>query len=151
MIVSNQKTVNRIKIIFLVLIVVSCGSESEKQTSGPLTKTETKTASSGHIMVGDKINLSDYALNPNNGKTIENDKLILLNFLAICCGPCIASFPHLEEVQEKYNNYLQILAISDENDKKIEPFLEKKTFDLAFFNNEDKALFKTFSIMGSLS
>ena len=33
---------------------------------------------------------------------LQNSKAVLLDFWAVWCGPCIATFPHLREWQEKY-------------------------------------------------
>ncbi|MFN3150524.1 TlpA family protein disulfide reductase [Bremerella sp.] len=41
------------------------------------------------------------------------DKVVLLDFWAVWCGPCVASFPHLVEWQEKYGkDGLQIVGIT---------------------------------------
>lgn len=137
---------NKIKLVLLTLIVISCNSKQEQQTSEQTPVNEEKTKHASHIMVGEKIKLSDYKLNTNNNKSIEQNKLILIDFWATWCGPCIASFPHLEELQQKYKDHLQIIAVSDESNKKIENFLDKRPFDLAFFNNEDRALFERFGV-----
>ena len=99
-----------------------------------------------HAMIGDIINLSNYELNPNNGKSISQDKLILLDFWATWCGPCIASFPDIEDLQWKFKDKIQVIAISDESDEKISSFLEKKPYKLSFFNNKDRKLHKVFNV-----
>ncbi len=137
---------NKFKALLLILVIVSCNSKQEQKSTDSTTKTEIITPLSEHIMIGDQVKLSDYKLISNNSKTIVKDKLILIDFWATWCGPCIAGFPHLEEIQEKYKEKLQIIAVSDEENKKIVSFLEKKPFDLAFFTDDKKRLSGRFSI-----
>ncbi|WP_219621017.1 TlpA family protein disulfide reductase, partial [Psychroflexus sp. MES1-P1E] len=73
---------------------------------------------------------------------------MLIDFWATWCGPCIASFPHLEKLQEKYSDDLQIIAISDEKVDIVNNFLTKKNSNLSFLNDVDRKLFKRFNISG---
>ncbi|AKA35371.1 TlpA family protein disulfide reductase [Flagellimonas lutaonensis] len=118
--------------IALGILFISC-NQNNKQT-------DTK------IKVGDTIDLSDYNLMSIKGQEIEDDKMILIDFWATWCGPCIASFPHLEKIQDRYKNSLQIIAISDEKAETVEGFLRKRKFDLTFMNDLEKRLHKKFDI-----
>jgi thiol-disulfide isomerase/thioredoxin len=122
---------NKLLALLLGLFIISC--ENKKESDKPL-------------KIGDTIEISDYNLININQRQIDNDKLILLDFWATWCGPCIASFPHLEELQEKYSNNLQVLTISDEKADIVANFLEKKNINLSFLNDVEQKLFKRFNI-----
>jgi thiol-disulfide isomerase/thioredoxin len=81
-----------------------------------------------------------------NGSPITDEelkgKVILLDFWAVWCGPCIATFPHLREWQEKYSDKgLVIIGVTkfykydwDEESKRIKSDKELSP------ENEQKAL-----------
>lgn len=61
-------------------------------------------------------------------KELASDKVYVIEFWATWCGPCIASMPHLSEIQDKYaDKGVQIVSISDESLETVEAFLEKPT------------------------
>lgn len=57
-------------------------------------------------------------------------KILIVDFWATWCAPCIASFPHLERIQNKYKEKLQIIAVTDETEERIAAFLSKKKTSL---------------------
>src|SRR5262250_973890 len=70
-------------------------------------------------------------INDLNGKPISLDedkgKIVLLNFWATWCGPCRAEIPDLIELQKKYKDKLEIIALSmDEDDAaEVKRFAQK--------------------------
>lgn len=56
----------------------------------------------------------------------EADHVYVIEFWATWCGPCIASMPHLSELQKKYaDKGLQIISISDEQATDVRSFLHR--------------------------
>lgn len=59
-------------------------------------------------------------------KDLESGKVYVIEFWATWCGPCIASIPHLRELQRRHGEELAVVSISDEPRDTIEEFLERK-------------------------
>lgn len=57
-------------------------------------------------------------------------KIVLLDFWATWCRPCIEGFPKLEALQKEFSNDLKIITITSDNEKRIKTFLEKKKTSL---------------------
>lgn len=73
-----------------------------------------------------------------------NGKIIILDFWATWCAPCIKSFPQLEQLQEKYKHDLQIITITDDSKERIKQFLEKRNMSLPIVIDEKRNLVKIF-------
>lgn len=57
----------------------------------------------------------------------ESGKVYIVEFWATWCGPCIASMPHLSELQTKHRDRgVQIVSISDEDLSTVEEFLKRE-------------------------
>jgi thiol-disulfide isomerase/thioredoxin len=100
----------------------------------------------GQIKVGEKIDLGSMNLNGLNNATIDTSKIIVIDFWATWCAPCIASFPHLDSIQKKYQDNVDIIALTDESAVKVSRFLEKKKYSFKFFIDEKAKLFKRFNV-----
>ena len=65
-------------------------------------------------------------------------KIVILDFWATWCSPCIESFPHLEELQYKFPNDLQIITITSDPEVRIKRFLENRKTSLPIVIDEKK-------------
>ncbi|WP_154859689.1 redoxin domain-containing protein [Cyclobacterium xiamenense] len=72
------------------------------------------------------------------------DKVVILDFWATWCAPCIKSFPQLEELQTKFAGELQIITITDDPEARINRFLEKREMNLPIVIDEKRALAQIF-------
>lgn len=100
----------------------------------------------GQIKIGQTANLSQMNLTSINGAKLDASKLIVLDFWATWCGPCIASFPHLDSLQKKYRKQIQVAAVSDEPIAKVSNFLKKRKYEFGFFTDQSKSVFTLFDI-----
>ena len=57
-------------------------------------------------------------------------KVILLDFWATWCKPCLQGFPKLESLQNNNSNKLQVIAISREPSSRLEKFLKNRPINV---------------------
>lgn len=67
----------------------------------------------------------------------EQGKVYVVEFWATWCPPCVASMPHLAQLQKEYKDKnLRIISVSNEDLEVVEKFLDKKVP-----NNEEELTF----------
>ena len=69
-------------------------------------------------------NIINYSKNSVRISDFEG-KLIILDFWATWCSPCVASFPRLDSMQNKFADILQIIPVTYEKTTLVTSFLEK--------------------------
>ncbi len=76
-------------------------------------------------------------------------KIVMLDFWIKSCGPCLASFPHLNELQQKFNsNDFQVLSINTEDKKEDIAFFFKKYQPIYKMLYEGEKLAEAYGIPG---
>jgi thiol-disulfide isomerase/thioredoxin len=54
-------------------------------------------------------------------------KVVVVEFWATWCGPCVEGIPHLNELQRKYDGkHFQLLSFVEESHQTMDPFLTKR-------------------------
>ncbi len=85
------------------------------------------------------------------GKAIDLDKLkgkvILLNFFATWCRPCMEEMPHIEQLQKRYSNSdLVIISIGREHQlAELEIFNQTKGFTFNIAADPDRKIFEMYA------
>lgn len=66
----------------------------------------------------------------NQGKIVKiyNDKLTLIDFWEVWCGPCIASFPKVENLKNKFSLEINVIGIVSEDQENAIKLIERYYF-----------------------
>lgn len=77
-------------------------------------------------------NLRDLEGNPYNMET-DKGNVLLINFWASWCPPCIAEMPGLQELYSDYAAEVRFLFIARDKRPKVEAFLQKNGYELPVY------------------
>ncbi|WP_196888608.1 TlpA family protein disulfide reductase [Aureivirga sp. CE67] len=94
--------------------------------------------------VEDRKTLSNHGWNLK-GVTSDNlnfkdteDKVVLVNFWATWCPPCVAEMPSLQKLYNDYKDKVVFVFVSNEEPQKIKGFLKKNEYDLPIYSGLSK-------------
>jgi len=93
-------------------------------------------------LAGQSVKLSDY----------KNVKPLYLKFWATWCSYCIAEFPHLQEVYNKYGNDIEVLAINvgmNDSINNIERLYQKNAYNIPTFFDKKGELTSRYGVVGT--
>ena len=123
--------------LLLVMSLAACGGESEAAVGSGVGETlgsPFKTARVGtqisdfsmELLSGEELTLSDH-----------RGKVVLVNFWATWCGPCVRELPDFQQLQQDYAEDLVVLAVNcGENAGKVESFMTEKGYTFAVHADE---------------
>ena len=93
----------------------------------------------------DRIKIADYnwVLENNRGERTEfsqfEGEVVVVNFWATWCPPCIAEMPSFQELYEDYNDRVIFLFVSGEQHETVENYMKRKRFTLPSYKMLTKA------------
>jgi thiol-disulfide isomerase/thioredoxin len=130
----------------LCLLALVIGSPSIAQ--GPASKPQIKPP----LPVGTRRPLLDITtLNSGHRPTWSelSGKVVVVDFWATWCAPCIASFPKLNEMKSQFSGKpVEFISISYETRRQVEPVLHKFPLQTTVSLDNDLRTFKAFNAWG---
>ena len=76
-------------------------------------------------------------------------KVVVVEFWATWCAPCVGAIGHLNELAEKFKDKPVIfVAVTDEDETAVTPFLAKRPIHAWIGLNPDRAMFNAFHVDG---
>ena len=139
--------------IFLILTTISSSSYSKDEKS--IINNFLKEELEDFELSKEKQNISDLKFKDDEGKEISfsdfQDKILLVNFWATWCAPCIKEMPSLDRLKKKINKNFDVIAISVDRDgvKKVKDFFnENKITNLEEYFDTKNSLAKEMNLIG---
>jgi len=107
--------------------------------------------SSTYTKVGD--NAPIFSCKTIDGKVVDisklKDKIVMINFFATWCGPCMKELPVLQKnIWDKYKNnkdFTLIILGREHSEKEVKDFVTSKGFTMPFAPDPKREIFKLYA------
>ena len=141
--------------IFILVILLSLSSISYSKKEKNLINQFLNNELEDFELIKEEKNISNLTFKDHKDNNITfsdfNGKILLVNFWATWCVPCIKEMPSLDRLKEKFNKNFDVIAISVDRDgleKVNEFFEEKKINNLNKFFDIKNSLAKEMDLFG---
>lgn len=115
----------------ICLCITGCGRETESN----ITYQELAEGSVAPDFTAEMTDGSTFTLSEKEGR------VVLLNFWATWCSPCVGEMPAFEWLYEEYADKVEILAVNcGEDQETVNEFLETKDYTFPIAYDEDNAV-----------
>jgi len=133
-----------IKKIVLLFILISFNNVFSQETNDDVIATS---------LVKENQKAPDFLFKTVDGKTIHlsdyKGKIVLINFFATWCGPCMKEMPYLQkDLWDKLKNNPKFVLLSfgrDHTQEEINKFIEAKKFTFPIYADKGKSVYSLFA------
>lgn len=125
---------NLIAVLAIVLLIVP-------QTGTPIKVAVQRLFAFSPVLLSEdkqsQLNSYDWPLQSLDGSTVNlkqsDGKVVLINFWATWCPPCIAEMPAMQKLYTKYGDAVDFYFVSSEDPEKLKQFLADKNYQLPVY------------------
>jgi len=83
-----------------------------------------------------------------NGRPQTEGKVVMVEFWATWCGPCVQNIPHLNELQEKFKDDVVIIGVTDEPNGTVQSFMRKHPFKYTVATDQKRRMASVVNMRG---
>jgi thiol-disulfide isomerase/thioredoxin len=118
----NQRWPSLILTLLAAVLLCACGHTQAARVDAAGSKQETQDTQEATVIqfVKNPDAAPAFQLNDLDGRPLSlseaKGKIVLLNFWATWCGPCRAEIPDLVDLQKRYSDKLEIIALATDED-----------------------------------
>jgi len=131
-------------LVLLLVLLTACGEKIEKEKAQPTPEETTLTE------VGQPA--PDFAVQTLDGETFSlsanRGRVVLINWFATWCGPCIEEMPHLQaEVWERFkgDNFAMVSIAREETLQVVKPFVAKQKVTWPFALDPERKAYASYA------
>ena len=98
-----------------------------------------------------ELNIEKYLQAPEGEKSLSalKGKVVVLEFWATWCAPCVAEIPHLNQLSEEFRDkQVQFISVTDEDEDVIAPFLKRQEMKSWIGLDTDRSAFEAYGVRG---
>lgn len=124
--------------IVAAAVLAAAGAAYGQETAKPQGQTTARQPETKTLSVGDKappLSIEKW-VKGNEVTGFEKGKIYVVEFWATWCGPCIASMPHLSELQHEYKDQVTIIGVTSKDPgnslDKVEEMVKTKGDGMAY-------------------
>ena len=137
-----------------IIVQIFATSVIAQETSVEKTKVLVMNVMGEQSLIGQtapELNIEKYLQAPEGEKSLSalKGKVVVLEFWATWCAPCVAEIPHLNQLSEEFRDkQVQFISITDEGEDVVAPFLKRQEMKSWIGLDTDRSAFEAYGVKG---